>query len=109
MSLRLVAGRTPASDGLRHAERLGYPTPSGGLEALLAGGRRSDVVFDATNAASHHEHWRRLAPLGCLVVDLTPSRIGQMVVPSVTGVRLATEWSILDGAAGAARCGRLCS
>ena len=94
LSLRLVAGRRPASDGLRHAERLGYPTTAGGIEALLAGGRRFDIVFDATSAAAHREHWQRLEPLGCLVVDLTPSRIGRMVVPSVTGMRLAAGGNV---------------
>ena len=86
----LVAGRNPESAGLRHAAQLGYPTSAGGIDAILAAPRPFDVVFDATNAMSHAEHWRLLRPLGTLLVDLTPSKIGQMVVPTVTGTHAPT-------------------
>lgn len=81
----LVAGRNPASAGLRHAAGLGYPVTAGGIGALLDQPRGFDAVFDATTAASHAEHWRLLEPLDTLLIDLTPSRVGRMVVPSVTG------------------------
>jgi acetaldehyde dehydrogenase len=84
----LVAGRNPESAGLRHAARLGYPTTAGGIDALLAAPRRFDAVLDATDAMSHVEHWRLLEPLDTLLIDLTPSRVGQMVVPTVTGTHL---------------------
>ncbi|RZU52379.1 acetaldehyde dehydrogenase [Krasilnikovia cinnamomea] len=86
LDCRLVAGRNPDSAGLRHAARLGYPTTADGIHAVLAAERPFDVVFDATSAAAHREHWPLLEPLGTLVIDLTPSKIGQMVVPTVTGV-----------------------
>jgi acetaldehyde dehydrogenase len=86
----LVAGRNPESAGLRHAARLGYPTTARGIDGILAAPRPFDVVFDATNALSHAEHWRLLRPLGTLLVDLTPSKIGQMVVPTVTGTHSPT-------------------
>jgi acetaldehyde dehydrogenase len=81
----LVAGRNPESAGLGHAARLGCPTTAGGIDMILAAPRGFDVVFDATNAMSHVEHWRLLQPLDTLLIDLTPSRVGQMVVPTVTG------------------------
>ncbi|MFC4150091.1 acetaldehyde dehydrogenase (acetylating) [Micromonospora mangrovi] len=90
LDLRLVAGRNPDSAGLRHAAQLGYPTTAAGIDAVLAASRPFDVVLDATSAASHREHWRLLEPLGTLVIDLTPSRVGEMVVPTVTGVSAAT-------------------
>ncbi|MEV0729622.1 acetaldehyde dehydrogenase (acetylating) [Polymorphospora sp. NPDC050346] len=90
LDCRLVAGRNPDSAGLRHAERFGYPASAAGIDAILAAERPFDIVFDATNAASHRHHWRLLEPLGTLVVDLTPSGVGQMVVPTVTGVGVAT-------------------
>jgi acetaldehyde dehydrogenase len=86
----LVAGRNPRSAGLRLAAGLGYPTSAGGIDAVLAAPRPFDVVFDATNAMSHAEHWRLLEPLDTLLVDLTPSRVGQMVVPTVTGTHAPT-------------------
>jgi len=83
----LVAGRNPESAGLRHAADLGYPTTAEGIAAVLADTEPFDVVFDATNAMAHTEHWRLLQPTDTLLVDLTPSRVGQMVVPTVTGTR----------------------
>ncbi|MEU9521728.1 acetaldehyde dehydrogenase (acetylating) [Streptomyces sp. NPDC048224] len=83
----LVAGRNPGSAGLRHAAALGSPTSADGIDAVLAAPRAFDVVFDATSAMAHAEHWRLLEPLGALVIDMTPSRIGQMVVPTVTGLQ----------------------
>lgn len=90
----LVAGRNPESAGLRLAAGLGYPTSADGIDAVLAAPRPFDVVFDATNAMSHAEHWRLLKPLDTLLVDLTPSRVGQMVVPTVTGPHAPTERNV---------------
>ncbi|MDM4719196.1 acetaldehyde dehydrogenase (acetylating) [Micromonospora sp. WMMA1363] len=90
LECRLVAGRSPESAGLRYAEGLGYPTTADGIDAVLAAERPFDVVFDATNAVSHREHWRLLEPLGTLVVDLTPSKVGRMVVPTLTGLEAVT-------------------
>jgi acetaldehyde dehydrogenase len=86
LTCALVAGRNPESTGLRHAAGLGYPTSTNGIDAILAAASPFDVVFDATNALAHAEHWRLLRPLDTtLVIDLTPSRVGQLVVPTVTG------------------------
>ncbi|MCC3766920.1 acetaldehyde dehydrogenase (acetylating) [Streptomyces sp. UNOC14_S4] len=83
----LVVGRNPDSAGLRHAAGLGHPTSADGIDAILAAPQAFDIVFDATNAMAHAEHWRLLEPLGTLLIDMTPSKIGQMVVPTVTGMQ----------------------
>ncbi|WKU02968.1 acetaldehyde dehydrogenase (acetylating) [Micromonospora sp. HUAS LYJ1] len=85
LALHLVAGRTAESPGLKRAARLGLPVTSRGLSALADLDEPLDVVFDATDAGSHAEHAEALTPLGTLLVDLTPSRIGRMVVPTVNG------------------------
>ncbi|TDP89626.1 acetaldehyde dehydrogenase (acetylating) [Labedaea rhizosphaerae] len=90
----LVAGRNPDSVGLAHAARLGYPVTADGIDAVLAAPRPFDVVFDATNAHDHARHWQLLRPLGTLLVDLTPSRVGQMVVPTVTGMAAPAERNV---------------
>src|SRR6478735_2355128 len=90
----LVAGRRRESAGLAHAAGLGYPTTAGGIEAILDAPRAFGVVFDATTARSHAVHWRRLQPLDTLLIDLTPSRIGHMVVPTVTGNHPPTERNV---------------
>ncbi|MGW3264031.1 acetaldehyde dehydrogenase (acetylating) [Streptomyces sp. NPDC001056] len=90
----LVAGRDPDSAGLRRAAGLGCPTSAEGIDAVLAAPRPFDVVFDATNARAHAEHWRLLRPYDTLLIDLTPSKIGQMVVPTVTGVHAPPEGNV---------------
>ncbi|MFE9472038.1 acetaldehyde dehydrogenase (acetylating) [Streptomyces griseofuscus] len=90
----LVAGRDPDSAGLRRAAGLGCPTSADGIGAILAAPRPFDVVFDATNARAHAEHRRLLRSFDTLLIDLTPSKIGQMVVPTVTGVHAPPEGDV---------------
>ncbi|WP_243877955.1 acetaldehyde dehydrogenase (acetylating) [Streptomyces sp. SUK 48] len=90
----LVAGRDPESAGLRRAAGLGCPTSADGIGAILAAPRPFDVVFDATNARAHAEHRRLLGSFDTLLIDLTPSKIGQMVVPTVTGVHAPPEGDV---------------
>lgn len=85
LDLRLVVGRDGDAPGLRQADRLGLPTAADGIRALTCAGAAFDVAFDATNALSHAEHARQLAPLGTMLIDLTPSKVGAMVVPTVNG------------------------
>jgi acetaldehyde dehydrogenase len=81
----LVAARDGGTPGLRQAAALGLPTATGGVQSVLDASEPFGIVFDATNAVSHAEHAERLLPLGVLLVDLTPSKHGRMVVPSVNG------------------------
>jgi acetaldehyde dehydrogenase len=81
----LVAARDGGAPGLRRAAALGLPTATGGVSSVLDAPELFGIVFDATNAMSHAEHAERLLPLGVLLVDLTPSKHGRMVVPSVNG------------------------
>lgn len=85
LDCQLVVGRDDQTRGLRSAAALGCRTAGGGVKALAADPVDFDVVFDASNAASHAEHWERLEALGALVIDLTPSRIGHMIAPTVNG------------------------
>jgi acetaldehyde dehydrogenase len=81
LDCRLVVGRDDQGRGLRSAAELGCPTSAAGIEALVD--EPFDIVFDATNALDHAEHWARLEPLGTKLIDLTPSMVGHMVVPTV--------------------------
>ncbi|MEU4428412.1 acetaldehyde dehydrogenase (acetylating) [Actinoplanes sp. NPDC024001] len=83
LDLRLVAGRDAASPGLSQAARLGMPVATRGIHSLLEAGEPFDAVFDATNALFHAEHAEKLSALDTLLIDLTPSRAGHMVVPTV--------------------------
>jgi acetaldehyde dehydrogenase len=81
--LRLVAGRDQAASGLRQAARLGLPVAAGGVRSLIEAEHPFDVVFDATSASAHAEHAELLASGGPMLIDLTPSRLGQMIIPTV--------------------------
>jgi acetaldehyde dehydrogenase len=83
LDLRLVAGRDASTSGLWQAARLGLPVAAGGIQSLLEAGDPFDVVFDATNASFHAEHAEKLSPFGTMLIDLTPSRVGQMIIPTV--------------------------
>jgi len=83
LELGLVAGRDEATSGLRQAARLGLPVAAGGIGSVIEAERPFDVVFDATSASSHAEHAERLAPFGTMLIDLTPSRVGRMIIPTV--------------------------
>jgi acetaldehyde dehydrogenase len=85
--IELVAfvGRRADSPGLLRFEGRIPLLLSGGMESLVPILPELDVVFDATSADSHREHWRVLADSNVQVIDLTPSRIGAAFVPGVLG------------------------
>lgn len=80
-----VVARDEKARGLRRAAARGYRTAGGGVTSLGAHGQTFDIVFDASNAVSHAEHWKYLDTLGALVIDLTPSMVGHMITPTVNG------------------------
>ncbi|WP_107081236.1 acetaldehyde dehydrogenase (acetylating) [Streptomyces yangpuensis] len=86
LELALVAGRSRDSLGLHRAADMGYATSPDGIAAVLAAGPL-DVVFDATNADSHAEHWAALRGTGTALIDLTPTGVGKVIVPTVNGAQ----------------------
>ncbi|MGX2995396.1 acetaldehyde dehydrogenase (acetylating) [Streptomyces sp. JNUCC 64] len=90
LELALVAGRDRDSLGLRRAAEMGHPTTAGGIRALVDAGP-FDVVFDATNADNHPEHWAALRPTGTTLIDLTPTGLGTVIVPGVNSHRSAAH------------------
>ncbi|WP_409471662.1 acetaldehyde dehydrogenase (acetylating) [Streptomyces sp. HC307] len=90
----LVVGRDPSTPGLRQAAALGLPTSADGIRSLVDAEEPFDIVFDATNALTHAEHAQLLMPLKTLLVDLTPSRVGRMIVPSVNGTDIPERGDI---------------
>ncbi|GAA3507057.1 acetaldehyde dehydrogenase (acetylating) [Streptomyces showdoensis] len=81
----MVVGRDERTPGLRQAADLGLPIGTRGIESLLEAPEPFGIVFDATNAMAHAEHADRLRRTGARLVDLTPSKVGRMVIPSVNG------------------------
>jgi acetaldehyde dehydrogenase len=85
LEMGAIVGIDPDSDGLARAKRLGVPTTHEGVEGLIAMDGFDDIkiVFDATSAKAHEHNAALLAPLGKVLVDLTPAAIGPYVVPAV--------------------------
>jgi acetaldehyde dehydrogenase len=83
LDLRLVVGRDAANSGLWQAARLGLPVAAEGIASLVEVDDPFDVVFDATVASAHAEHAEKLSVLGTMLIDLTPSRLGRMIIPTV--------------------------
>lgn len=90
----LVAARDDQARGLRMVGAQGCQTSARGIDALLELPEPCDVVFDATNAMSHAEHWALLEPLGTKLIDLTPSMIGSMIVPTVNGAEAVLHQNV---------------
>jgi acetaldehyde dehydrogenase (acetylating) len=76
-------GRNEHSEGMRKAKSLGVKTSARSIEAIVEDPDCCDLVFDATSATDHLKHAPILKRLNKIVIDMTPSNIGQMCVPAV--------------------------
>ena len=79
----LFVGRNFRSDGMQKASNLGVNISDRGLDGIVAQASDIDIVFDATSAAAHFEHWPVLEKLGKTVIDMTPAKIGDLCVPAI--------------------------
>jgi acetaldehyde dehydrogenase len=79
-----LIGRRSDSPGLARMASKGVETYSNGLEAFLSEGQAVDGFFDATSAFDHVRHWHQISKqVRSWMVDLTPSGIGQEVIPII--------------------------
>lgn len=83
MSCTLFAGRNFNSLGMKRANALGVPISERGIEAIVNDPSICDLVFDATSAQAHVEHWAILDRLGKTVIDMTPAKLGEFCVPAI--------------------------
>jgi acetaldehyde dehydrogenase len=83
LEVTLMAGIDPSSDGLRRARGLGIQTTDRGVERVLQSPERNPIVFEATSAWVHRQNGPRYAEAGIRVIDLTPAKLGPLVVPPV--------------------------
>jgi acetaldehyde dehydrogenase len=83
LEVTLMAGIDPSSDGLRRARELGIETTDRGVERVLESPERYPIVFEATSAWVHRQNGPRYAEAGIRVIDLTPAKLGPLVVPPV--------------------------
>lgn len=76
-------GRNLSSPGMKKAIDLGIPISDKSIESIVQEPDCCDLVFDATSAIDAKRHWLILEKLGKIVIDMTPSNIGQMCIPAV--------------------------
>ena len=79
----LFVGRNINSLGISKARSLGAKVSDKGIEAIITDPDCCDLVFDCTSALEHKKHWPILQQLNKVAVDMTPSSIGEMVVPAI--------------------------
>jgi len=83
MELIIFVGRRKESKGIQTAIKLNAPVSYDGIEYFKANKNSCDVVYDCTDATSARAHAPLFKEQGIKVIDLTPSKVGEMCVPSV--------------------------
>ena len=79
----LFAGRNFCSDGMKKATALGVNISDKGINVIVDKADDIDLVFDATSAPAHIEHWPVIEGLGKIAIDMTPAKLGVFCVPAI--------------------------
>lgn len=79
----LFAGRRHDSPGIKRAKQLGIHISDKSIQSIIDNPDCCDLVFDATNAMNHVHHWSILKKMGKIVIDMTPSMVGKMIIPAI--------------------------
>lgn len=83
LTCTLFAGRNFNSAGMKRASELGVRISDRGIEAIVDDPSLCDLVFDATSAQAHVDHWAQLDKLGKTVIDMTPAKLGEFCIPAI--------------------------
>jgi acetaldehyde dehydrogenase len=83
LTCTLFSGRNFNSAGMKKASALGVAISDRGIEPIVIDPALCDIVFDATSAQAHAEHWAVLKKLGKTVIDMTPAKLGEFCIPAI--------------------------
>ena len=78
-------GRRLDSPTIEIARERGVPVSDKGIEYFIQTPNLCDVVFDCTNALDAKIHAEVFGKQGVHVVDLTPSKVGDLCIPDING------------------------
>ena len=84
-------GRNLESRGMQFANKMGVHISDKSIDELIDNPDMCDIVFDATTASAHIQNAPILKEMGKFTIDLTPSLIGKMCVPTVNGEECINE------------------
>ena len=90
----LFVGRNLDSKGMQTAASLGVQVSDKSIDALVERQGSYDLVFDATSAQDHIKHWPILRSIGKTVIDMTPSKVGEMCIPAIDAKSVLTSPNI---------------
>lgn len=90
IDITAFVGRRSDSDGIKKAISLGVNTSIDGID-YFKNNPSPDVVFDCTDAFTAHNSWLTFNKYGIKVIDLTPSKIGEMCIPIINGNSILTN------------------
>lgn len=84
-------GRRLDSLTMKIAQSKGISTSDQGINYFITNPKCCDVVYDCTSAEDAREHARVFKEQGIKVIDLTPSKVGDMCVPDVNPDLVLTD------------------
>ncbi|MXZ07574.1 MAG: acetaldehyde dehydrogenase (acetylating) [Acidimicrobiia bacterium] len=79
----LMVGIDPASEGVARAREAGVETVADGVDGLIERAAELDLVLEATSAWVYRINAPLYRRVGLRSIDLTPARLGPLVVPPV--------------------------
>lgn len=83
LELGALVGVDPESEGLARAREMGVEATHEGVDWLLERASDFKIVFEATSAWVHRQNGPRYEEAGLQAIDLTPAKLGPLVVPTV--------------------------
>jgi len=83
LDCKMFIGRNLNSKGMSKALTLNVPLSDKGIDAIIDNHKEFDLIFDSTTSASHLIHAPIFEKFGLKTIDMTPAKIGKLIVPAV--------------------------